>query len=67
MQEKKVCNKCGKELDIFDLQQDFTIHRQIEYGSIYDGCGVHYQLCCDCFDEAVEECKVSPIREAEDE
>jgi len=66
MQNKKVCNHCGKELDIFDRQEDFTIHKQqIGYGSIHDGDGVHLQLCCDCFDEFVEDCKVNPIEEAE--
>lgn len=63
MQEKKVCNRCGKELDFFDLQQDFTIHKTIGYGSIYDGDSVHYQLCCDCFDKTAEECAVFPIIE----
>lgn len=66
MQDKKVCNHCGRELDVFDLQQDFTIHKKIQYGSSYDGCRVHFQLCCDCFDKAVEQCKVNPIEEAED-
>lgn len=67
MQNKKICNRCGRELDFFDLQQDFTIHKKIQYGSSYDGCQVHYQLCCDCFDKAVEECKVNPIKEADTE
>ena len=61
--KKQICNHCGKELDIFDLQQEFTIHRKIEYGSSYDGCIVHLQLCCDCFDKMVESCKVNPITE----
>lgn len=63
MAEKKVCNHCGKELDLFDLQQDFTIHKRIEYGSIYDGCNLHLQLCCDCLDRTVQSCKVTPIEE----
>lgn len=67
MQEKKVCNVCGRELDFFDLQQDFTIHRKIEYGSIFDGDIVDMQLCCDCFDDLVNECKVSPITEVSDD
>lgn len=66
MKNKKVCNRCGRELDVFDLQQDFTIHKKIQYGGSYDGCQVHYQLCCDCFDKAVEQCKVNPIKEVED-
>ena len=64
MPEAKVCNMCGKELDFFDLQQDFTIHKQVCYGSIHDGDHVNLQLCCECFDKAVADCKVSPIEEA---
>ena len=56
MQEKKVCNVCGRELDFFDLQQ-----------GIFDGDIVDMQLCCDCFDDLVNECKVSPIIEVSDD
>jgi hypothetical protein len=62
--EKKLCNHCGKELDVFDLQQDFTLHKDIGYGSIYDGDSVHYQICCECFDKIAEECVVFPIIES---
>lgn len=55
------CNCCGKELDLFDLQQDFTIHRKVEYGSVYDGTLIEIRLCCDCFDKLVMGCAVSPI------
>jgi len=48
---------------MWDLQQDFTIHTKVGYGSIHDMDTVHYQLCCDCFDKAVEESRVSPIIE----
>lgn len=65
MPESKRCSRCGKELDFFDLQQDFSIHRKIEYGSIYDGCTVDYQICCECFDKEVERCKVFPVTEGE--
>lgn len=62
MKSKKICNHCGKELDIFDCQEDFTIHKQqIGYGSIHDGDNVHLQLCCDCFDKLVDDCRVNPI------
>lgn len=65
MKNKYICNYCGKELDFYDFQGDFTIHKQqIEYGSIHDGDSVHLQLCCDCFDKLVEDCKVNPIDEA---
>lgn len=63
MQDGKVCNRCGKELDFWDIQEDFTIHKHVGYGSIYDGEVVKLQFCGDCFDEIVAECKVSPIEE----
>ncbi len=60
----EICNCCGKKLGIFDRQQNFNIHKYlIGYGSAHDGYGVHLQLCCDCFDKLVEQCKVNPIIE----
>lgn len=63
MADKNVCNLCGKELEFFDLQNDFTIHRKVQYGSIYDGYTVNLKLCCDCFDDLVQQCKVNPMSE----
>lgn len=63
MADTKVCNMCGKELDFFDIQQDFAIHRQVCYGSIYDGEHVDLHLCCECFDKVVADCKINPIEE----
>lgn len=57
------CNRCGKALDMFDLQQNFYISTSIGYGSIHDGDKVDLRLCCDCFDKLVAACKVSPIHE----
>ena len=59
-----VCNHCGKELDFFDRQEDFSIHKQIGYGSAHDGDIVCMRLCCDCFDKLIDECCISPIEEA---
>lgn len=61
MQDGNVCNRCGRELDFWDIQEDFTIHRHVGYGSIHDGDVVNIRFCCDCFDAIVDECKVSPI------
>lgn len=63
MQDGKVCNRCGRELDFWDVQEDFTIHRHIGYGSVHDGDIVNLHLCCGCFDKIVDECKVSPVEE----
>jgi hypothetical protein len=59
--ETKCCNLCGKPLDEWDLQEDFTIHTTVGYGSKYDLSKVHLQLCCDCFDKIVDSCKISPV------
>lgn len=61
MENKKVCNLCGKELDIFDLNQAFVMNNHIGYGSMHDGDDVSLRLCCDCFDKLIEKCVVSPI------
>ena len=57
----RVCSQCGKRLDFFDLQEDFTIHKKIGYGSIHDGEEEDLHLCCDCFDRLLASCKVSPV------
>lgn len=61
LQTKIRCNGCGRELDFWDLQQNFTIHKRVEYGSIYDESVVDLRLCCDCFDILAQACAVSPI------
>lgn len=58
---QSVCHLCGKKLDLFDRQQKFTIHKRVRYGSSYDGETVCLNLCCDCFDKLVAECRVSPL------
>ena len=56
------CNLCGKELDIFDIQNNFTIHKEtVGYGSAYDGDGIELRLCDGCFDRLVCSCNVSPV------
>lgn len=57
MQDKQVCNLCGKELDFFERQENFTIHARICYGSVHAGDK------CDCFDKVIAICTVSPIEE----
>ncbi len=61
--QNPVCNLCGKELDLFDRQQQFTIHKRVQYGSRHDGENVRLNLCCDCFDLLVSNCRVSPVQQ----
>ena len=55
------CSMCGKTLDFLDTQQNLVIHKDMKYGSKYDLHTVHLQLCCECFDNLVDSCKVSPV------
>ena len=61
---EKTCNMCGKAFDMWDAQENFSIHRKLGYGTKYDGDTLELDLCCDCIEKIVEECKVSPIIEA---
>lgn len=64
---KTVCNVCGKEFDIYDKQEDFTIERHVGYGSKYDGELVSLHMCCDCMDKLIDSCRVKPLTESVDE
>lgn len=66
MEVKMICNKCGKELDIYDKMEDFKLHKpKIGYGSKYDCDELRLNLCCDCMDAFIDSCAVSPIIEHE--
>lgn len=62
------CNKCGKKFNIWDLNERFSMHRRMGYGSKYDGDSLELDLCCECMDKLIESCTISPVethREAE--
>lgn len=63
MENAMICNVCGKTLDIWDLQEDFTIRRHLGYGTKHDGDRLHIQLCCECMEKLIDQCRVSPIHE----
>ena len=57
----KYCNRCGKKLSLFDLQQKIHIHKKLEYGSKHDGEMVDIWLCNDCLDELIDDfCCITP-------
>lgn len=66
---KLICSMCEKELDEFDLQEDFSFKRYIGYGSKYDMNIIYVKLCCNCFDRALETLlpmfKINPLTEYE--
>ena len=61
----KICNVCGKKLGFFDIQENFTIERELGYGTTHDGDTLELHICCDCMDKLISGCKVSPIIERE--
>lgn len=58
---KMRCNKCGKEMDIWDRQENFYIRGICGYGTKYDGSEIQLNLCCDCMEELIDTCVVSPV------
>lgn len=54
------CNKCGKVLDEWDMQQDFTVEKRLSYGSKYDDDMLVLRLCNDCMDELIASCVIDP-------
>lgn len=56
-----ICNKCGKEFDIWDMQENFTLTRNLGYGTTHDGETLQIHMCCECMEKLIEECAVSPI------
>lgn len=65
MAEEIFCNICGKKLDFFDTQEDFTHTGTIQYGSKHDGEQINLHICCSCMDKIIESCKITPIKSAE--
>lgn len=65
MAKEFYCNKCGKKLDMWDIQEDFSMQRSLGYGSKYDGSDFDIDLCCGCMDELIDEmiekCVISPV------
>ncbi len=57
MTGKNVCDLCGKELDFWDEQENYSIHKEVGYGSKYDGEVIDLRFCCGCFDKLVDQCR----------
>lgn len=59
--EQVYCNICGGLMDFWDIQEDFTIHRCVGYGSVHDMEEIKLHMCCECFDRIVEQCAINPV------
>ena len=56
------CNKCGKILDNVDREASYAINGRIGYGSKYDGEDFELNLCCDCMDNLIDSCLITPLK-----
>ena len=41
-------------MDVWDVQEDYTIHTRIGYGSKYDEEEIELHICCDCMDKIID-------------
>lgn len=55
------CKLCGRQLDYYDVIEDYSIVRRLGYGTKYDGEYIDLRLCCDCMEQLIDRCKISPI------
>ena len=53
---------CGKLMDYWDNQEGFSIYKHLGYGTSHDGEVLELDLCCDCMDEIIDRCQISPVR-----
>lgn len=62
---RATCNRCGRLMDNFDVQNDFGFEYFVGYGSKHDMEHVRARFCCECFDEmldkAIHTFKISPV------
>ena len=54
-----ICSMCGKELNIFDIQENFVFSHHFGYGSKFDYKKIDIRLCCECMDKVLD--KVLPM------
>lgn len=58
---KRICNMCGKPFDMWDDAEGFRMHRQLGYGTKYDGDILELDLCCSCIETIIDSCTISPL------
>lgn len=48
-------------MDDFDIQEGFSFHQRLGYGSRHDEDQLDLDLCCACVDQLIDECAISPL------
>lgn len=69
---KRRCNFCGANFSPEDEELNFGLDMILPYGSEHDMAHLRLDLCCKCFDIAMDEyiipnCKINPLVEVMDE
>lgn len=58
------CNICGRKFNQWDKQESFGVFKsRCGYGTELDGCELELDICCDCMEDLVRRCKISPVKE----
>lgn len=57
------CNICGKEFDVCDASENFAIKGKLGYGTKYDGDKLDLHICCECMNNIIDSCVISPVQE----
>lgn len=65
MAKSTTCNVCGKTFDLWDELGDFGCKTELGYGSKYDGMKLELDICCECMDKLIDNCKISPLIDPE--
>lgn len=63
MAKRIICNKCGKEFNMFDYASNLHVECRMGYGTTLDGSLIELDLCNNCLATFINECAVSPIVE----
>lgn len=60
------CNICGATMSVGDLHFGYSAYEKLGYGTKYDGCTMRLRVCCNCIEEFIDKCAISPIIEGVD-
>ena len=55
------CNVCGMTMSTVDSHFGFSTYKKLGYGTKYDGCTMMLRVCCNCVEEFIDKCTISPI------
>lgn len=57
----KICNKCGSNIEEYEVEGSVLITKKLGYGSAYDGSTLSLNICPGCLDDLIVMCVENPI------